>query len=119
MVRKDSGKIMERNIEKELMEIKRDITSLRDKAVSAKAMMANAESQIKEHTANLSQLIDESSRPAFDAVVNKLLGDLTSAEATEELISWIESYTNKVFAENVVMIDKLKESIANWKAVTE
>ena len=109
---------MERNVENELMEIKRDITSLRDKAVSAKAMMASAEAQIKEHLASLSQLIKEDKRTEFDLVAEKLQGDLTSAEASEEITAWIENYSNSIAEENIAMIDRLKESIASWKTIT-
>lgn len=110
--------ITERNVETELMEIKRDINSLRDKAVSAKAVMANAETQIKEHLSNLSQLIEESSRGDFEAISEALQNDLSSAEKAEAFVSWIENYSSAISEKNIEMIDNLKTAIENWKQIT-
>lgn len=109
---------MDRNIENELMEIKRDVTALRDKAVSARAMLANVENQIDEHLRNLSALIKESERPAFDALAEKLRADLSSVEVAGELKAWVENYSENLTAENLARIGSLKESVARWKEIT-
>ena len=108
---------MERNVENELMEIKREIAGLRDKAVSSKAMMSSAETQIKDHLASLTQLIDEGRRQEFVNIAECLQNDLTSPEASADLNSWIEDYTQNITAANIAMIDKIKLDIANWKTV--
>ena len=109
---------MERNIENELMEIKRDVTALRDKAVSAKAMLANVENQIGEHLGNLSALIKEDARPAFDAIAEKLRSNLSSVETAEELKAWVENYAESLTEENLARISSLKEAVAQWKEIT-
>lgn len=108
---------MERNIENELMEVKRDIATLRDNAVSAKAMMSNAEAQIKEHILSLAQLIEEEQRPSFNEIAETLQSDLTSVEASEKLVVWIENYVNVISARNTELIDELKASIETWKQI--
>lgn len=119
MVRKDVGyMITERNIENELMDIKRDISSLRDKAVSAKAVMTNAETQIKEHLLSLSQLIEEPSREEFNKIAETLQGDLSSPEKAEAFVAWIKNYSDAISQKNITMIDKLKADVENWKQIT-
>ena len=110
--------INERNIENELMEIKRDISSLRDKAVSAKAVMTNAETQIKEHLANLSQLIEDSSREEFNRIAETLQNDLSSPEKAEAFVAWIKNYSDAISQKNIAMIDKLKTDVEHWKQIT-
>ena len=110
---------MQRELDKELIEIKQEIRTLRDKVVSAKAMMSQAEIAISNHLNNISQMIlDENAKTEFKSKSDKLSENLSSEESAKELFDWIESYVSDINDKCAADIDKLKEDIAGWKQIT-
>lgn len=109
---------MQREIDKELMEIKKEIGTLRDKVVSAKAMMEQAEKQVLIYVDNISQMISEDKKEEFNTKAKALSDNLSSETAATELFEWINSYVEDVNIKNAETIDRLKEEIENWKQIT-
>ena len=111
---------MQRELDKELMDIKREIGGLRDKVVSATAMMTQAETAIQNHLNNILQLIlDDGKKVEFEEKANDLFANLSSNECAEELFKWINSYVEGVNNNCAEEIDKLKEDVQKWKEITE
>ena len=110
---------MQRELDKELVEIKQEIGTLRDKVVSAKAMMTQAETAITNHLSNIAQMIlDDEKKSEFASKSENLSSNLSSEESAKELFDWIDAYVQDVSDRCATDIDKLKEDIERWKQIT-
>lgn len=104
--------------EERLAGIRRDVASMRDKAVSAKTIQEQSAMQIRNLVSSIIEKIDDAGKKAeAQRRGDAFLNDLTDDGTAELFFRFVEDYMEEREQFAMQEIDRISEKIEEWKSV--